>query len=362
MRFDKWDGEEDRLRQNRGGPTRAEMEADLRKAVLNTGGAAVSGKMAAAQQLGEMLKAPTTLRAIGKVEIAPKPVPKPIVSERRRKHEDLKTEGLRRIDVSELTAVKPASEIGARPKLYWLPLTRLYIDDRYQRNVLERGLTNVYRIAREFDWNKFSPVIAAEVGERYAVVDGQHRCYAAALRGLDEVPCFVITASLAEQAAAFAAINSRVTRISDLHVHAAAVTAGEPIAVELHDACEAAGVTICRYPVPENKMEPGRTLAIGTLRQCLKTHGADVLRSALGCIMAAHSNDAGALRAPLIRALCEVIVGLNGDRQRQAVVKAAACNFIDMIAAAKVGAAQSRRAVHVELADALCTIFDPVSP
>jgi hypothetical protein len=356
MTIDKWSGEEDRLRNERRGPTRSEMEADLRRAVLNTGG--TLGKGAVDRPTSEPVPAaPQQLRAIGKV--APAAPPKPVVSERRRKHEDLKAEGLRAIDAASLTPVEPETVLGEKPRMAWIALASLRIDDRYQRNVLEVGLRNVYHIARHFDWRKFAPVIVAEIGDTFAVVDGQHRCYAAALRGIKDVPCLVIKATLAEQAAAFAAINGKVTRISELHVHAAAVTAGESAAVELHDACEAAGVAICRYPVPENKMLPGQTLAIGALRQCLKTHGADALRLALQCIMAAHRDAAGALRAPLIRALCEVIAGLNGERRRHAISTASGLSFINLTSAARVSGAQNRRAVHVELFDALLGIFDP---
>lgn len=344
------DDEESQLRRQRTGPSRRQMEEDLRRAVLNTGG--TSTKVDAPAPA--MPPPSTKLRAIGKqTPIAPEPAP------RLRKHEDLKSEGMRRIDASSLTPVKAETIIGARPKLLWLPLTRLYVDDRYQRNVLERGLTNVYRIAREFDWRKFAPVIVAEVEDRFAIVDGQHRCYAAALRDLAEVPCYVIQATLAEQASAFTAINARITRISEMHVHHAAVTAGERDAVEIHNACEAAGVTVCRYPVPENHMKPGETLAIGTLRNCLRIHGVDVLTLALRCIVAAHGKTPGALRAPLIRALCDVMSGVNGPRRREAVGTAACLNFVDLIAEAKLRAAANKRSVHLELSDALCRVFDP---
>lgn len=341
------DSELESLMRGRTGPSKREMEASLRRAVLNTG--------------GTLTREPTTAAA-------PEPQPRvmgkaigtrPVQPARQRKHEELKSEGLRRIDASSLTPVKAESVIGARPRLLWLPLTRLFVDDRYQRNVLERGLANVYRIAREFDWDKFSPVIVAEVEDRYAIVDGQHRCYAAALRDLNEVPCFVIQATLAEQAAAFAAINSRVTRISELHVHAAAVTAGEAEAVELDQACSAAAVTVCRYPVPETNMQPGQTLAIGTLRRCLKTHGATVLQLALRCIMAAHGKTPGALRAPLIRAMCDLVAGLNGPRRATVEAASARLDFLDLMARARIAAAAARRSVHLELGDMLCAQLDP---
>ena len=119
--------------------------------------------------------------------------------------------------------------VGPAPVLQWLPIDQLGIDPAYQRDILRRGHDNIGRIARRFDWRKFGTVIVAPIaGGRYAIVDGQHRTTAAAVRGIESVPCQIIMADPGEQAAAFAAINGAVTGMTPLQLHAARVAAGDP--------------------------------------------------------------------------------------------------------------------------------------
>jgi hypothetical protein len=338
----------DEFEQRSPGLPKSALRDMLKAAVVNTGGKAIDGKVPLD---------PTRAKPAPKVVTAtpahnPAPAPEPT---RQRKHTKLQASDgdIRRIDVSALQPVTPQTEPGEKPTMEWIAIGKLYVDDRYQRNVLERGLTNVYSIARSFDWRKFTPVIVARNGGRFAIVDGQHRSYAAALRGLDAVPCLVINATFEEQASAFAAINTRVTRISELHVHHAAVAAGEDEANAVADACRAAGVEICRYPVPENKMKPGQTLAIGALRKCLKQHGPTILQAALRGLRDAHPDVPGVIRAPLIRAICEVMSPLRADRLDYARQAAAKVDFVARLSEARAVGGASMSAMHAHLVRSL---------
>jgi hypothetical protein len=206
-------------------------------------------------------------------------------------------------------AGKIPAVVGAdKPQLRWIGIDLLRIDPSYQREILRRGADNIVRIAREFDWAMFAPVIVAESGKGiYLVIDGQHRTTAAALRGIKDVPCAVIKADRAKQAAAFAAINAHVTAISPMQLHAARLAAGEPAAKALTDLCASAGVTICRYPVPANKMKAGETLAAGALSRLMVRYGGGVLKVALQCITWPGDKNIGMVRAPLIEALCAAL-------------------------------------------------------
>lgn len=202
----------------------------------------------------------------------------------------------------------PAMAGTDKPQLRWIGIDLLRIDPTYQREILRRGADNIVRIAREFDWAMFAPVIVAESGKGvYLVIDGQHRTTAAALRGIKDVPCAVIKADRAKQAAAFAAINAHVTAISPMQLHAARVAAGEPAAKALTDLCASAGVTICRYPVPANKMKAGETLAAGSLARLMVRYGGGVLKLALKSITWPGDKNVGMVRAPLIEALCAAL-------------------------------------------------------
>ena len=194
---------------------------------------------------------------------------------------------------------------GPAPMLQWIKIEDLLVDESYQRPILGRGRNNVHRIAREFSWACFAPVVVAPVeGGRFTIIDGQHRTTAAALAGFDMVPCQVVIAAQKEQAAAFKAINGITTPISRMALHAAALVAKEPWAVELTDACAAAGVELLRYPVPSGGQKPGQTMAVSALSKCLKQYGRETLITAMQCITETSNNLAGALTARLIKGIC----------------------------------------------------------
>lgn len=264
-------------------------------------------------------------------------------------------ERFRKIDTTPF-AKPPAfeTELGERPKLLWLPLTRLFIDESYQRNVLERGVANVYHIVRHFDWKKFSAVVCAKVDDMYAIVDGQHRTYAAAIRGIDEIPCLVMEATTAEQAIAFAAINGRTTRIDELQVYHAAVVAGMPEETAIHKAITGIGVKICRYKSPEISLKPRETMAIGTIRMVYRLYGAKVLSTAFKCVLVRHHSDRAVLRAPVIRAMSDVVAELDELKPQELLERAGQVNFKNELMEAKIQSAQRNIAVrHVLLENLL---------
>jgi len=215
---------------------------------------------------------------------------------------------LRRIDIKLFGGrfagtTKP--DAGAAPQLQWIAVSQLRIDPTYQRHVLRTGEKNILAIARAFEWAKFAPVIVAPVaGGFYAIIDGQHRATAAALVGEKEVPCQVVIADRRKQAEAFAAVNGNVTAMSALQVHAARVASGEPQAMALAEACASAAVSICRYPLPANKMKPGETLAVGMLKNLLEKYGRDVFVAALRCITQTRRGNPGMIRAQIVDAIC----------------------------------------------------------
>ena len=192
--------------------------------------------------------------------------------------------------------------------LQWIKIADLLVDESYQRPILGKGRNNVHRIAREFSWACFAPVVVAPVeGGKFTIIDGQHRTTAAALAGFDTVPCQVVIAAQKEQAAAFKAINGITTPISRMALHAAALVAQEPWAVELTQVCAAAGVDLLRYPIPLENQRPGQTMAVGALSKCLKQYGPETVITALQCVTETSNNRPGALTARLIKAICEVL-------------------------------------------------------
>lgn len=205
-------------------------------------------------------------------------------------------------------ACVPAQNFGPVPKLEWLEIDRLVIDPTYQRHILRTGRKNILAIAQGFRWQKFEAITVSPIdSKRFALINGQHRTTAAAVCGIEKVPGLIIKATQAEQALAFASINGQVTAVSGLQLHAAKVAAGEPKSIALRDACAAAGVTICRYPVPQNNMKVGETLSVGTLQRQLEKYGRTVLVTALSCITKTGNGNVGMIRAPVCEALCSLL-------------------------------------------------------
>jgi hypothetical protein len=197
---------------------------------------------------------------------------------------------------------------GPAPQLLWLEVKDLVVDMTYQREIGKRGAGNIRQIAENFDWSKFAPVIVAPVeGGQYAIVDGQHRTTAATLRGLDKVPCQVVQADRAQQAAAFAAVNGNVTKTTPQQLYHAKLAAGHPDCLALDQVCAAAGVEIVRRNLVMKRVQTGQTQAVGALSRCLRDFGSDTLITALQCITQTADGNAGFVRATIVEGICEVL-------------------------------------------------------
>lgn len=224
--------------------------------------------------------------------------------------------GMRPIDTEGFYDVAAQGDVGPAPMLQWVKISDLVVDDSYQRPIYGGGRDNVRKIAEAFCWAKFAPLIVAPVaGGRFAVIDGQHRATAAALRGFDTVPAQVVIADQTAQAAAFKAVNGQVTRMSRLALQHAALTAGDPEAVELESVCAAAGVVLLRYPKPVAALKPGETLALGAIANTLAAYGRDATITALTCVTETENNNRpGVLCAAVIKALAMVLAANRGWR------------------------------------------------
>jgi hypothetical protein len=206
--------------------------------------------------------------------------------------------------------VAPQSEFspGPAPILEWIETEKLIVDTTYQREIGRRGAMNVNQIAEQFDWSKFAPIIVAPVeGGQFAIVDGQHRTTAAMLRGQKTVPCQIVQADRARQAAAYAAVNGNITKTTAQQLYHAKLAAKDPAALALADVCAAAGVEIVRKNLIKSDLKPGQTSAVGALTRCLGIYGRDTLITALQCITQTADGNPGFVRATIVEALCEVL-------------------------------------------------------
>lgn len=217
--------------------------------------------------------------------------------------------------MSELSAISTAglvkpqlpSDAGPLPDLRWIDIDALYVDLRYQREIGKHSRSNISRIAAGFDWSFFAPVIvapAADSNDFYLIIDGQHRTTAAKLIGEKQVPCSVVSAGLAKQAAAFAAVNGTITRVHTLQMHRSAVAARDPRALALEQIAIEGKTRILASPTPANAMKPGDTMAIASLRGCAERFGREQLVRTLLIINSGSRAYRGLINRDMLEGIC----------------------------------------------------------
>ena len=197
---------------------------------------------------------------------------------------------------------------GPAPMMTWVDTHLLVVDDSYQRAMGSLAWRHIIAIADAFDWSKFTPVIVAPVeGGFYAIIDGQHRTTAAFLHNIKQVPCCIVQADRAKQAAAFAAINAKITRLYQNNIFHAELQAGSDFAKRVAEVAERAGVKIPRNKMSKRDMPPNAINAVSSLKAVIITYGDEVTISALQCVTETGDGNPYMLKGVLIRALAEVL-------------------------------------------------------
>ena len=215
---------------------------------------------------------------------------------------------LRTITTDDYAKLSPPSSFGKPARLEWLAIRQLVIDADYQREITLVGRKNVRKIAEDFNWSMFAPVIVASAGSNtFAIVDGQHRTTAAALCGIEKVPCAIIEAKPGQQAAAFKAINGNTTKLHPLAIFHASVTAGDAESRKVVEVAGRAGVTIVRSPTAANLMKPGQTMAAKTIAKAINQFGEQAVVNGLTCIVKSGDGNAGMLNKVIVWGSIEVV-------------------------------------------------------
>jgi hypothetical protein len=152
----------------------------------------------------------------------------------------------RSVDIGDRSPV--AVDPGPAPMLQWIKVSDLIIDDGYQRPLGKSNWTAIQKIAANFLWSRFQPLLVAPVeGGRFAIIDGQHRAHAAMLCGIVQVPAVAVMVGREEQSRAFAWVNSQTIKVTAWNVYKAALAAGEDWAVRADRATTSAGCRLMTY-------------------------------------------------------------------------------------------------------------------
>ena len=216
----------------------------------------------------------------------------------------------RSIEVSHLPPVVPVDQ--AAPMLAWIKIADLAIDDDYQRPLNPGNWLAIRKIAEAFRWGRFGPVLVSPIeAGRFAVIDGQHRCHAAALCGFESVPCMVVHLSQAEQASSFAWVNGNVTRMTVHQIYRAGLAAGEPWAERCQWAVEQAGCQLATSNPSAKDRKPRVVYCVGMVRRFVARGHSEALRAGLAAIVGYDTTGRVALYSdyilnPWVSAIAEV--------------------------------------------------------
>lgn len=165
---------------------------------------------------------------------------------------------------------------------------------KYNRKVNEK---QARRIAKNFDDRLFGNLVVSCRDEQYYILDGQHRLAAAAMIGRSKVPCIVIfDLTEKEEAALYLQYNKERTALVPLDYFKARCIAGDPLAIEIRDTVDEAGMTFS-----------GGLHCIYSIEQLFKRYGKQALLHALLTVSDAWPGNRQALQANIIHALTKFI-------------------------------------------------------
>lgn len=180
--------------------------------------------------------------------------------------------GKRSIAAIPFVDLTPEAVPTAKPEITWITPSELLIDESYQRNLSDRSLALIRRIATNWDWRKFKAPNCAWTADGLEVIDGQHTAIGAACRtDIPEIPVLITEAKdQADRAAAFIGLNRDRVGITATQLHAAAVTAGDADALAIEQACAAAGIVVLKSQPGAGRFKPRETMAVAAIGALVK--------------------------------------------------------------------------------------------
>lgn len=218
------------------------------------------------------------------------------------------TDHLRPIEVNDLEPQTLRDQPA--PMLDWVKIADLRIDTRYQRPLERRNWAAIQRIAANFDWCAFGPILCAPIeGGLYAVIDGQHRAHAAAICGIERLPAMIVPVAAQKQALAFVQVNSGII-VNPYLTLRAELAAGEAEALTMRQTVERADCQLMTTNWSAKDKRPRQIFWIGTLRKMIRAGLGPSVTTALQAINAYDTKGRTPLYTdyivgPLTRAIAE---------------------------------------------------------
>lgn len=195
----------------------------------------------------------------------------------------MKNPDLHQVDVSGFKPVDYSEQ--AEPVLRFVDIDSLVIDRSYQRDITGAGRRAIQRIAENFDWSKFQPILCAPLpGGRLAIVDGQHRAHAASLVGLANVPAMIVEMSREKAALGFTAVNRDKIGIDLPAIYRAELAAGVEWAVDAERFVRLAGCVLATSNASSLSKKPGSIYCTGLIRKMVKNGEGEAVQAGLAAI------------------------------------------------------------------------------
>lgn len=179
-----------------------------------------------------------------------------------------------------MRGVTPSEIVADEPTFEWVQPRDLFVEEDYQRDLSQNSIKLIRRIVENFNWSRFKAPICCrlpETGDALVVIDGQHTAIASATHPtVGTIPVMVIAGeNIRERAKAFVGHNRDRLALTQMAIFHAEAAGGDPTAVMIEQACEAAGAKILHHAVNlRNKLPAGQTIAVGTIRKIAQRDGA----------------------------------------------------------------------------------------
>lgn len=161
------------------------------------------------------------------------------------------------------------------PDIKVVELDLIDIPEEYQRTF---DSNRSARMAEQFEPAICGTLLVNRRGDRYVVVDGQHRLAAMRLCGYQAWPCVVADAETIEsEARQFAQTNTSQKRLTAWAIFRARLVGNDPIVTGIKAVCDSLGITIS-----DSSHASGRsTRAVAALERVFRSGGADHLANVI---------------------------------------------------------------------------------
>lgn len=193
------------------------------------------------------------------------------------------------------------------PVLQWVAIENLVIDPRYQREIERRGLNNITKIAKNFDWSRFSPILCTPVdGGKFAIIDGQHRTYAARACNIKNVPAMIVEMTDQEAAESFVWVNASVTQITPAQIYKSSLAAGLPWAIECREVVEASGCKLMSVQYSSGAKKTGQVFCVTVVRNLIEEGHKQTIIKVLSALVQSGIDDPYNFSASILRPIFNV--------------------------------------------------------